>query len=511
MTMPLHVTLPAASARLFMACLAVMLLFVLSADMAYAADGNPAQSNPLTTVDANGNVVKCTGPGGTGVLIGGIVPCLNKIIEVSGVKLALAFRALLMPVFTAFLTLVIIFFGVKLVQGEGEVGKGAFLLVIKIAFVIGFLNLFPSFIPMASSIMREVIGVVAGALIDPADFHCDVAQYLKPGGDLLWAQMDCVMGKLWGYTIKPGSGEPNMLLAASAFGMLGGIAFGGAAGMFIFLAIIGILFTLFSIIVKTMAAYINGFILVTMLIIIAPIFLPLLLLQVTSQYFEKWWKGILAAMMLPILVSTYFVIAMLMYDHMLFKPGSLVQKLFDTEFMKKAQVVNSQSCAPSMVNDQTLSIKGSSGSAAPTPSAAEAARLPLVSNKILPFLSGTAMTCYKHPEIRLTQADMQILIVQLMQLALMAYLVAQGFESMQKLVRNFGSGMTSATMDPVSSQEKRLSDAMDSMRSGMLGYQDEKGNRFADASGADFITTMPGALKGGVESFMGTMRDSKLR
>ncbi|MFO0070309.1 MAG: hypothetical protein ACK529_09135, partial [Alphaproteobacteria bacterium] len=350
---------------------------------------------------------------------------------------------------------------------------------------------------------REIIGVVAGTLVDPADFNCDVAQYLKPGGDLLWAQMDCVMGKLWGFTIKPGSGQPNMLLAASAFGMLGGIAFNGATGVFIFLTIIGVLYTLFSTIIKTMAAYVNGFILVTVLIIIAPIFLPLMLLQVTTPYFDKWWKGMLAAMLLPVMVSTYFVIAMLIYDQMLFKPNSLVQQLFDTEFMKKAQIVNSEVCTPSMVQDQALSAKGSGMS--------ELARLPLVSNKIFPLLSGTSMTCYEHPKIQLTQEDMQKILIQLMQLFILSYLVAMGFQSMQQLVRNFGSSMTSATMDPVSSQERRLSDAMDAVRIRALGAQDEQGKRFADASGADFIRAMPRALKGGADGFIETMGDSKVR
>jgi hypothetical protein len=502
MTLLRRLVVLAPNPRLFMAGLAVMLLFALSADLAFA-NGNPAQTKPLTTVDANGNVIPCTGPAGKGVLIGGIVPCLNKIIEVNGVRLAEKFRDLLKPVFTAFLTLVIIFFGVKILQGEGDVGKKALLLVIKIAFVIGFLNLFPSLIPVASSFMREIIGVVAGALVDPADFHCDVAQYLKPGGDLLWAQMDCVMGKLWGFTIKPGSGQPNMLLAASAFGMLGGILFNGAAGIFIFVTIIGLLYTLFSTIIKTMAAYVNGFILVTVLIIIAPIFLPLTLLQVTTPYFDKWWRGILAAMLLPILVSTYFVIAMLIYDQMLFKPDSLVQKLFDTEFMKKVQVVNSESCAPSMVQDQTLSAKGSGMS--------ELARLPLVSNKIFSLLSGTSMACYEHPKIQLTHEDMQKLLVQLMQLFILSYLIAKGFESMQQLVRNFGSSVVSSTMDPVSSQERRLSDAMDAARYGALGAQDEQGKRFAEASGADFIRAMPGAFKGAADGFAETMGDSKVR
>ncbi|MFN7613059.1 MAG: hypothetical protein ACK5WQ_00645, partial [Alphaproteobacteria bacterium] len=153
--------------------------------------------------------------------------------------------------------------------------------------------------------------------------------------------------------------------------------------------------------------------------------------------------------------------------------------------------------------DQALSAKGSGMS--------ELARLPLVSNKIFPLLSGTSMTCYEHPKIQLTQEDMQKLLIQLMQLFILSYLVKQGFESMQQLVRNFGSSMTSATMDPVSSQERRLSDAMDAARSKALDAQDEQGKRFSETSGADFIRAMPMALRGGAEGFMGTMGDSKLR
>jgi type IV secretory pathway VirB6-like protein len=244
---------------------------------------------------------------------------------------------------------------------------------------------------------------------------------------------------------------------------------------------------------------------VTLLVIIAPLFLPLVLLQATMPYFDKWWRGILASMLLPLATSAYFVIAMLIYDEMLFKPDSLVQKLFDTDFMKKAQVENQEYCATGMVQDQAFSEKGSGMENKQRLTDAN------VFNAVRPLLTGSSMACFSRPTLQVSPEEMEKLFIQLAQLLTLSILAQKGFESLRRIVSNFGSGMVSATMDPVSAQEQRISAAFDRARQDAMNAATSSGGKFSEASGTEFIRTVPGAMGAAVRGFMETIGDSKIR
>jgi hypothetical protein len=490
--------------------LMLALLFILHPASAHAEAGAPSApaAAPAEPEAAPANAAeesrdRCRN---YGTLVGAVVPCVINIISETGVALAKSFRTITLPIFYAFLTLVIIFFGVKISLGAQSVGKDAFLLLIKIAFVIGFIELLPDLIPSVAGALRNIIGVIAMTLADPADFNCNVSGHLRPQGDLLWAQMDCILGKLFGYTFQSaGSNEPNMLMAASAFGALGGFLFSGAVGFFVFMGILGMLINLFMMIIRTVGAYINGFILVTLLIMLAPIFLPLGLLQQTTTYFDKWWRSIFSAMLLPVLVSTYFVIAMLIYDTMLFKPDSMVKKLFDAEFMQQVRVENQASCGPAVVQNQSVAQQGAGMSAM--------SRLmdPNIFNRVRPMLSGNNLNCVSHAAMRIGPQEMERLFIQLIQLLILVLVLQKGFTTIQEITSSFGSRAVSATLAPVSTQEKTLEDAFSNMRQGILGAPTGGQGTFAQASGTDFIRAIPGALTSGVQGFMGTFNDGRLR
>lgn len=465
--------------------------------------GNPARSGDLETANPDGSPKKCTD---YGVLTGAMVPCIMYTIESSGQALAEAFADMLKPVVVSFLTLVVVFFGVKTLQGEGQVDKKAIQLVVKIAFVLAFLQLMPSFIPQVHAIMRENNDIVSSILSDPADFHCDVNKYLKPGGELLWAQMDCVLGKLFGFTTGSG-GEPNMLLAASGIGLLGGMLFGGAFGLFVFFALVGVLFTLFQFVMKTVFAYVNGFIIATLLIIIAPLFLPLSLMQVSTQYFDKWWRGILAAILMPVIVTTYVMLALLLYDKVLLADDSIVKKLFDSDYMSEL-VSTQQACTTAVGNNPHMSEVGAQEDATHPMTPDERAADPNIADQIFPMSSGNNVACIGHPDVNFGQAQFRELFYDLVKLLITTIVISQGFASVQQSVRSItGSSMVSAALDPVSTMEKKMHDAVNSAKSGMQNATDGEhhgqGRRVSDMSGADFVANAPNIIRGGLSPFAG--------
>jgi hypothetical protein len=457
-----------------------------------APTGNAARSADLEIEDAEGNRVKCSD---YGALTGAIVPCVMHNIETTGVKIAEEFTKLLEPVVGAFLTLVIIFFGVKTVQGEGQAAQKAVLLILKIAFVFGFLEIMPSLIPQMHAAMRESTTTVASVLSSD-DFHCEYT--VKPGGDLLWAQMDCLIGKLFGF-VTSDSGQPNMLLAASGFGLMAGFMFGGTAGLFVFFAILGVLYTLLTFVWKTLLAYINGFIVATLLIILAPLFLPMALMQVTAQYFDKWWKGILAAMLMPILITGYVMLALMLYDKVLLADDSLVQNLFNEDLMAEMQNLNQQVCAPTGTNDQSTRVAANTAEGITQEDAIGSIR-----NHVFLLQSGNAAGCVGVDNIQMPTEMLERIFYDLAKILITTIVVSSGFTVIQGSARNItGSSMVSAAIEPVSTWEVEASKAMQGARRGMENATDDNGNRIGDMKGMDFVTNLPNILRGGAFGMMG--------
>lgn len=488
----------------FMTLMAGFLLLSM-VDSAYAVTGtgpgNSARSGDLEAKGPTGVAKKCSE---YGVLTGAIIPCIMYTVETTGKVYAEKFAAMMMPAVMAFLTLAITFFGLKLLQGEGQIGPKALLFLLKIAFVVGFLQLMPSLIAPVHSIMRESSEILAGVLAKPGKFSCDYAAYLKPGGELIWAQMDCVVGKLFGFMVADPTKEPNMLLAASGLGLLGGFLAGGTFGMFVFFALLGVLFTLFNFVVKTLLGYLNGFLIATLLIIISPLFLPLALLQPTAQYFDKWWKGIVAAMLMPVLITGYVVLALMLYDHVLLRDGSILKQIFDPDFMQQFQVMNNQRCVDSPVNSPTISAETSVASG----NTSDEARHALVSaNPIFQTNTGQGGTCFEVNDIQMHADQLEELFIQLMILIVVVAVVEEGFRVVQQSVRNItGSSMVSAALDAVSSMEKKTEAAMQGFKQGMYQAKDDQGRNIGDLRGADFLGSVRHGFGGGIQGFMAQMR-----
>lgn len=460
-------------------------------DSAYAATatptGNPARSGDLITKTAQGDTITCSD---YGVLLGAMVPCIMFTVENTGVKFAEEFRALMTPAFFAFLTLTVIFFGVKIMEGEGQVGPKAVLFIIKFAFVIGFLWLMPGMIPYVHSAMRETSMLLSNMLVDPNNFSCDVSKYLKPNGELLWAQMDCVLGKLFGFIVSDGSTQPNMLLAASGLGLIGGFVFSGTVGVFVFFAILGVLWSLLSLVMKAFLAYVNGFIVATILIIIAPIFLPLSIMQVTAQYFDKWWKGILAAMLMPVLITGYVVLALMLYDKVLLRDDSVLNKIFDPAFMQELQVMTEQACGGATGNSRNASIMMDGRSAS------DVVVDPNFRDRINQTASGNSALCMEHPSIRMAADKLEELFINLVILFITTMVITQGFKVIQDSVRNItGSSMVSTATDAVSSMEKKTDAALQSARQQAMSAAGDK-------RGADFLSSVPDVVRSSVGGFI---------
>jgi hypothetical protein len=500
---------------------ASLVLWASSAQQASAA-GSPGRSGPIMTA-GGGNCDKYSNS--NSALLGKIIPCLAFTIEDATIKMARGFSNLIRPIFYAFLTLVVTFFGVKLLQGEQDLQKQAILLALKIGFVVVFINNFAGLTPYVYDVMKEGQEIVASAIAPTAiaagnigivnvkvtmnndTVHCDINKY-DPGGagGVIWAQMDCLLGKIMGFTVGQ-NGGPNMLLAASALGMLGGVLFGGTFGFAVFFAMIGFIFSLFSFVLKTAFAFINGYILAGIYIIISPLFIPLALLKVTNSYFESWWKGLLAALLMPVMVTGYAVFAMQVYDRMLLAPDSMMVQLFDHEIFKDA----ARNCTPRPL------LGGSQTNDAVSEQAQGAQAIGNGLSNIVGFSNPTACTPnYEWGRLSQTGDSDKKVFVELMleaaKLLILAMIMGQGLERLTSSISQItGKSSSSAVLSPQAGMERNIVGSVDQARTDMNRVMNARPEASdpnasqmgpAGATGALFVSRLPDALKAGGSGFL---------
>lgn len=490
-------------------------------------EGSAANTKAIKTAGTNGTPTSCDdiAEAKEGVLIGRIVPCLIHTIESTTSSFSAKMIEWLRPLVYSFFVLVIALFGVKMLQGEQQMGAQAFSLVLKVAFVIGIMELIPNtFVPMAYNIMKDGVSITATAFgPDQMSISCEVDKYGGQNTPLLWKQMDCMLGKLFGFaTGKPtvaGGTQVNVILGASAVGLLTGFMFGGTLGVTVFFALIGVLWTVMMLIVRVVLAFLNGYLIVCIMLIIAPLFLPLVLLKITQDYFEKWWKAILGGIMLPIVISAFSMFALYAYDQLLFKPDSRLQHLFKYEEVKEAMELPKRTCDLNV----TGTVKSKSNKA--NPDKGDLDKLmesPFLYNPTQQLLSGASDACsmlsnssvFNVAKVKSYQRDgkdmtklMTELFIEAITLLIMAFLISQGVDRVESVISSFtGSGLTREA-----ELETRMQSTFQSFKGKLsqgLSTTGEDG-RSVGLRGEDFVNKFPEAARNAIDDFKSKLQNKR--
>jgi type IV secretory pathway VirB6-like protein len=500
---------------LFQLCLLSLVGFVFlmssasQSQYSARAEGSPANRN-WTTLDANGKVITCSGLPEVkgGVILGYIVPCITKTIENTTIRFSTKMIEWLRPTLYAFITLVIVLFGVRVLQGGGQVHSEAILLLLKIGLVIAVLDLIPGyFVPQLYNVMNETQEVVAGTIgPDSSSIKCDMSHY--QGGEtlLVWAQMDCLVGKLYGITIGDGQtpggkDRPNMLLAASIFGLMGGFFFGGTFGAILFLTLLGVLWTMFMIVIRTASGFLNAYLYASMMMIIAPLFLPLILLRQTATYFEPWWKGILASILMPMIITAYAMFAMILYDKMLFADDSLLQNLFNNKLVEKIQGMPKPVCSKATAGNNTNradwgGIADISTLYKNNPFMRGASDLLMGSNDLCMGMQRPSLEMQNLLKDNKTlgttddetpKAIFTKMFYDAVKLLVLSILISLGYTNMQTLARLLiGSGATASLLEPKGQLETKFAGMKVNAKSAFTHSFDQEGS-YGGAAGPDFI------------------------
>lgn len=258
------------------------------------------------------------------------------------------------------LTLAIVIYGVMISYGLVEkVGRDTFVLLLKISAVTYFVTSSPF-------MFRTVIGAMdaaAAAVISysPPSGAADnagsdynqsvcmqamVAAQAASNGSLPsgsnprpvitpWLGIDCLIDSVIGIKILPASGNASPLGSGEWFNKTYADTNattqgdGPARGLLFFffssmqssvtgglLAVIGFFFVygMLSLIVRAFFVYIAGYMGVALLVILSPLFLPMILFKETKQYFDKWAKMFIGFAMQPVIMLVFIIFSLTAVD-----------------------------------------------------------------------------------------------------------------------------------------------------------------------------------------------------
>ena len=261
------------------------------------------------------------------------------------------FYSLASKFIAGFLTLGIALYGTMAAAGMLEkVGRDTLIFVIKISFIAYFtLNADVMYrytvegMDALGAVMVQVspMNGTADGQQDFSNLTCYMemkAAAVDMGQPITgpWMAMDCLIDTVFGIKMEARSGNLNNFTGNGGAegwfnsnlegqGLQRGMIYFFFSGMKtsitgLMLGILGFIFMwgLITMIIKALMTYIIGYIGIAFMMIISPLFIPLMLFRETKQYFDKWVKLVLSFALQPVLILLFVSLSIAGVDLALF-------------------------------------------------------------------------------------------------------------------------------------------------------------------------------------------------
>lgn len=231
---------------------------------------------------------------------------------------------------SAFITLGIAIYGIMMAAGMVEkINRDSVTLLIKIAciwyFAVNTQMLYDMFIAIIDSLATDVFTFSSTGLLGTCMSKASI-----------WERMDCMIDSVIGLDISQITStnfkgfnqniSGDMLqrgLIGTFFQLMKSSSFGVVIGLMGFFFIYAMLFYL----VRVLFAFLMSFLSLTFLLIIGPIFIPMVLFRVTKQYFDKWIRLIIASCLQPILLVAFVTFGVAALDLVMFTGSTSVMRV----------------------------------------------------------------------------------------------------------------------------------------------------------------------------------------
>ena len=271
------------------------ILFLLLAGLFIAWPGISHADVPAS------NELVCPGYEG---LSGKIVNCVrDTVIKAANAFLVQAvkfFRPII--IFSILISMTI--FGMLIVTGQLRSPlRDTFVLLFKIIGVLVATQYFTEIFVGAIDISKDALTIVSQATAQSTTLSC--------GGDAtdIWKRVDCAVEKIIGIGFSQ-----NVVLTSGIIGMITTILFSASWGIFIALLAIAIVLLLVLTIAEAIYIYLNAFIALACMAMMAPLIIPMVLFTYTRGMFDRWLKMSLGFILQPMFLFAYLSLMLTAFD-----------------------------------------------------------------------------------------------------------------------------------------------------------------------------------------------------
>ncbi len=262
---------------------------------------------------------------------------------------------------TGFFTLTVIIYGILAAYGMLEKpGRDVMLLMVKLSLVMGFVVKSDWMYDTALTAMDSAGAAVvqfspqSGEMVDgfgadrltcirnmqeAANQRMEGIRREGPNYSAAWLGMDCILDTVIGIKVAPEQYGGQSLNGTKGLeeltvnrkiddknpGMARGLInffFSSmqTSVMGILLAVVGFVFiySLVWMVLKALFVYLAGYIGIAFLMIFAPLFIPLVLFRVTSEYFKKWFRMVIGFMLQPVIILAFVTFSVSAIDFAMF-------------------------------------------------------------------------------------------------------------------------------------------------------------------------------------------------
>lgn len=228
------------------------------------------------------------------------------------------------------LTLGIAIYGVMIAAGMVErLNRDTFTLLIKVAFVTYF---------VVNTQMLYNLLLVAIDMLATDMFQFSTSglfgQCMTQG--TVWERMDCMIDSILGIKV---SEFTNSSFQGFNDHIVGEMIQRGLIGTFfqimksstfgVLIGIMGFIFvyTMLFFVVRVLFAFLMSFISLTFLLMIGPIFIPMVIFRVTKQYFDKWVRLIISSCLQPIILVAFITFSVAGLDLVMFSGPTAITRV----------------------------------------------------------------------------------------------------------------------------------------------------------------------------------------
>ncbi len=232
---------------------------------------------------------------------------------------------------TAVLLLGVVVYGMMMAAGMVEkINRDSVVLLIKIACI--------SYFVVNTQMLYEMFLVIIDSLATQVFSFSSTTSVLGPcmAKASIWERMDCMIDSVIGIKVSSitssnfqgfnqelGGEMLQRGMIGTFFQLMKSSSFGVVLGLMGFFFIYAMLFYL----VRVLFAFLMSFMSLTFLMIIGPIFIPLVMFRVTKQYFDKWVRLIIASCLQPILLVAFVTFGIAVLDLVMFTGSTSVMRV----------------------------------------------------------------------------------------------------------------------------------------------------------------------------------------